>query len=91
VAETENQLIAFLSMHRKQRENRKWGKPINPQSLPSDVLPPARLYLVEVQTSTTNWGPNVQIHQPVGVGDISHVNQHNGLKQSEQPSSISYL
>jgi hypothetical protein len=63
-----------------QSVHRRWGRTTKPQS-PHPILTPAQWPMssskapplkgsITFPNSATCWGPNVQIHQPVG--DISH-------------------
>lgn len=59
-----------------ERGNRKWDKVPNYHSTPSDIIPPARLHVLEGSepppNSATHLGQSVPIHQLVG--DILHSN-----------------
>lgn len=66
-----------------ERANWKWGKTINSQTLPSDLLPPVRLPLLRFHSLPKHHhqqGPRAQLHEFKCMDDVPH-------PKSMQPSS----
>lgn len=61
--------------------NRKWGEATNPQGLPSlthSFQQGSTSQSFQNLPSDINWGPNIQVHEPVE--DISHSNHNTHYK-----------
>lgn len=75
------ELAGCISFPQGNGVNKNWGQATKSPSLPtpSDVLPPARLRLLELTSASYGAairGPSVQTHEPVG--DILH-SDHKGI------------